>query len=285
MATDVEVRERPIVFNGPMVRAILDGHKTQTRRIAKPPAKAVFLPDDCWKINIDEPGIAYLDDESGRLRIACPYGQPGDRLWVRERMWLSECGQYFARRANPTPEYGMPMYDVLARDGSAIWHYGRGANHDLKMAATSWHNRGREIGRGANTRWREGFEIGFIDDFDPTKTSEHPYGRSIGRKSAVFHRRWSPIHMPRWASRITLEIIDVEIQRLQKISLAEVLKEGIKEVTNGPHANQYWREETGLRFVDHWDAINGKRPGCGWEANPWVWVITFRRIKDEGAKP
>ncbi len=76
-----EIKERPILFGGPMVRAILAGKKTQTRRIAKPPARAVFLPGDHWRNDEDEPGTAYLDDASGRLRIGCPYGQPGDRLW------------------------------------------------------------------------------------------------------------------------------------------------------------------------------------------------------------
>lgn len=89
--------------------------------------------------------------------------------------------------------------------------------------------------------------------------------------------KWrSPVYMPRWASRITLEITDVRVERIQDVSIEDVLAEGIKEV-RGQHSGEYWREETGGKFVDIWDSINAKR-GYGWSVNPWVWAITFRQI-------
>jgi len=89
---------------------------------------------------------------------------------------------------------------------------------------------------------------------------------------------WTPsIHMPRWASRIQLRITDVRVERVQDISIDDIEAEGITHPLDGPHANQYWREEMGNDFAKLWDSINAKR-GYGWDSNPWVWVIEFERI-------
>lgn len=282
------MKERPILFNADMVRVILEGRKTQTRRVVKgqPYLLGQPIPDYAGGMGfgtfdgvsgVERDGEFWIESRTAGAGIGrCPYGIPGDKLWVRERMWLSNCGRYFARRATPTPENNMPLYDVLARDGSAIWHYGRGINHDLKMAATSWSNHGRYIGRGEKKRWREGFEIGFIDDFDHTKTAKHPYGRSIERKTAEFHRRWPSIHMPRWASRITLEIVSVRVERLDEISEEDAKAEGVT-----PAAPLYgdcggWKHELHKEsFTKLWDSIHGAG-SC--EANPWVWVVEFKRV-------
>lgn len=95
----------------------------------------------------------------------------------------------------------------------------------------------------------------------------------------AFAEKHPSIFMPRWASRITLEITQVRAERLQAISLNDILAEGFEPPTHGDHANQYWREETLHAFAMGWNKINGKRKGCRWEDNPWVFVIEFRRIK------
>jgi hypothetical protein len=214
-----------------MVKAILDGRKTQTRRVAKPPAKAVFLPNDYWRIDLDEPGTAYLDDESGRLRIACPYGQPGDRLWVRETWWSD-------RR-----EPGVAVYDATPE-----WGKYRDATEPIRST--------------------------HLDDTLTTREEA---------RAAMLPKFWSKrpsIFMPRWASRLTLEVVAVGVERLQEISHEDAVAEGfgdhLREKTpDAPHGRTWGR----LGFSQLWDFINGKRPGCSWDANPFVWVVSFRRLE------
>jgi hypothetical protein len=196
------LRERPILFSDPMVPPILDGRKTQTRRVAKPPAKAVFLPDDNWKNDPDEPGTAYLDDRAGRMQITCPYGQPGDRLWVRETFITGyDCDELYEK----------------------VWY-----------------------------RATEDSEFRWLDD-DGEMTDRIP---------------WKPsIHMPRWASRITLEITAVRIERLQEITREDAIAEGFADSANYSACNH---------FVKQWSEINGKRHP--WVSNPWVWAISFKRV-------
>ena len=219
------VKERPILFSGPMVRAILSGAKTQTRRAVKAdryrhqpqcqgPANPssgnlVYRLDDKW-------GPSAWDDSDFVLDpiAVCPYGQPGDRLWVRETFDIS-----------PEP-----------------------------------------------TGWEGHHWLTYVADGDRIEVdcAEFYMGRLKPGK------RYPSIHMPRWASRIMLEITGVRVERLQDISIDDVIAEGIEPVKNGPHANQYWREETGAKFVDLWESINGPD---SWAANPWVWVIEFKRIE------
>lgn len=165
--------ERPILFSAPMVRALLDGSKTQTRRVVK--------------CHVEDYGIIRHTDK------ACPYGQPDDRLWVRET-WL---------QTNPFTEGGLHTYGYRATDA-----------------------------------------IEFPD--------------------AV----WKPsIHMPRVASRITLEINAVRLERLHDISEFDAQAEGVHTDPASPAYDAY---------ADLWVQING--PGS-WDLNPWVWVIEFKRIK------
>jgi hypothetical protein len=213
---DSAPRERPVIFSGPMVKAILDGRKTQTRRIVKPQPRADHGLQSMWGTSPDgfafgekwlwrEVGADYPDDSSDDRR--CPYGVPGDRLWVRETL----------------------------RGGSeSLWRY----------------------------------------DADDALVDANPDGdryRINWRKP--YDQRWPAIHMPRWASRITLEVTDVRVERLQAITEEDARAEGcwIDEATYGP-CDDSARDV----FGDLWDQINRKR--APWSSNPWVWRVAFRRI-------
>ncbi len=200
------MKERPIIMSAPMVRAILEGRKSQTRRIAPIADLRIRQREDgmcTWGVNFDKPIKGELGSHSGgkfteqqaRSIIASefnPYGQPGNRLWVREAWTVNLTGD---------PKNG---------------------------------------GEGTVPIYR----------------AEHPNAAS----------RWrSPIHMPRWASRITLEVTGVRVERLQDISTSDCWDEGIQA---SPDVDP-WHEYRGL-----WESING--PGS-WDANPWVWVIEFTR--------
>jgi hypothetical protein len=194
------MREKPILFSGPMVRAILAGTKTQTRRIVKPQP-----PTGCTGMeSIDSPpfqGFRFLpvglwpeDPRYGNR--SCPYGQPGGRLWVRETWaWCTKADGHHIYKA----------------DGDGI-----GNCH-------------------------------------------------------VDGDRWRPsIFMPRWASRITLEITEVRVQRLQEISVQDAIAEGIAK-----SPTSYPRDERD-DFRDLWDSINANK--YPWASNPYVWALTFKKI-------
>ena len=185
--------ERPILFSGPMIRAILAGTKTQTRRV--------------WK----EARLAPRDLAIGDRSIACPYGEAGDRLWVRET-WAT-----------------------------VKWF-------DDTNAASCWKNERPPA-------------LYFAADTGAYLTSEH-------------RGRWRPsIHMPRWASRLTLEVVSVRVERVQDISEADALAEGI-DWAGCNHAYG----QTISAFAGLWDSINDAR-GYGWKVNPWVWVVEFKRVQ------
>lgn len=210
------VKERPILFSGEMVRAILDGRKTMTRRILKDQS-VIPTNRNTWPIDLSAP-------EPGDLR--CPYGKPGERMWVRET-W----------RPHRDPEVWTSVQ--FKADGAV-------------MKPTTWTDE-----QGA---WCEENE----ED-----------------------KRWrNPIHMPRWASRITLEITGVKVERVQNISEADAQAEGIErlELTSGilegvpPPFNRVHPMTSSYRdaFASHWG--KGKFANESWEANPWVWCISFRRV-------
>lgn len=179
------MKEHPILFSGPMVEAILEGRKTQTRRIIKPQLRVEEYPNmpgvlftpyggKDWWVNSQPSHPAHISK-------ACDK-QPGDRLWVRETWAMYS-----------------PL-DVVYRAGS-------------KTSCTG---------------------------------------------------RWKPsIHMPRWASRITLEVASVRVERLQDITEADAKAEGFESVSD---------------FKTLWEKLN-KKSGFGWDANPWVWVIQFKEVK------
>lgn len=209
--------DRPILFSGPMVRAILSGTKTQTRRVVKPqPADYQALRpeprDGCRWVFIahsDRPTYAFATGDA-----LCPYGQPGSRLWVREA-WRA-----FAA-LNKTPPRSIPK------------------------DAPIWYEAQDEV------------------PFHPTA-----YGKL---RPGMF--------MPRWASRITLEITGVRVERLQDISSADAIAEGIESSAGE------WRDYLNPKgdcltprnsFRTLWQSINGPD---SWAANPWVWVVEFKRLE------
>jgi hypothetical protein len=218
MTATVAVKCRPVIMTAESVRAILRGAKTQTRRVVTVPwagSKRCQPYEPYWAV---EDGKLLFDDGQWR-EVRCPYGQPSDRLWVREAFAL---------------------------------------NHSLHYA----HNNGRGTGG-----------ILYRASCDPEPT---------GKYACVGDRRWrSPIHMPRWASRITLEITDVRVERLQDISEDDARAEGADPVPCEPASIVFGTYKARFRFRDGfrsaWDSINGKR--ASWDSNPWVWVLTFRRVE------
>jgi len=194
------MKERPILFSGPMVRAILDGSKTQTRRTFKGTTehKGPYNPA-CMEAHQQANGWGSI----------CPHGTPGDRLWVRET-WAVQHG-----------------FDAWTP---------------------------RHIPRGARIY------------YSATADLKGPCG--------VGGLRCRPsIFMPRWASRILLEITDVRVQRLQEISEGDARAEGAIGALNDSIGDNWCACEA---FAALWESING--PGS-WHANPWVWAITFQRLE------
>jgi len=220
--------ERPILMSGSMARATLRDiePKTQTRRVVKPqpwpsarsghygravpsgsggmhPASAIFSET----LDRRPPWAASQP-------IKCPFGEPGDRLWVREALGFDH--------ANGAVTY--------AADGTVA------------------------------------------KAIDPT------YEPRRARPS---------IHMPRWASRITLEITDIRVERVRDICWLDAIAEGVERfVTDDPELQGMWRDysEPGMAsgnpigsFMTLWNSLNAER-GHGWRTNPWVWVIQFKRI-------
>lgn len=208
------MKERPILLNGPMVRATLEGRKTMTRRVIKPQPDGDFMQRG--RFSNGEPGFIFernrknwiAPDKPDMDLIRCPYGQPGDRLWVRET-WRPKS----------------------AWSGSMS---------------------------GCSVEYRAGGE----KEFDTV------------RVVPKYQEPWHPsIHMPRWASRLTLEIVSVRVQRLQDISEEDAKAEGVERLSVSEALNipGTWKGA----FADLWKSISG--PGS-WDANPWVWVIEFKRV-------
>lgn len=253
MSTTTAVRERPILFSAPMILAILDGHKTQTRRVVKPQPSPYHYLQPMWgtspppnPVSFGEPylwrevGPDYPDDESDDR--SCPYGLPGDRLWVREAHWRdirwSRVVIYDA-----TPEYAKYQNDIALTRCTF-------PNTDI--------------------------------------THELPTGDEV-RASMLpkFWKRKPSIHMPRWASRITLEITAVRVERLRDISAADAWAEGVRPDGVPAHAGggeQDHADPEGATVDAYralWDSINGKTHP--WERNPWVWVVEFKRCEATNA--
>jgi len=197
------MKERPILFSGEMVWAILDGRKSQTRRVVKPqPEKKLEHLAGVWFTHYWQSRGLWNDD--GKV-AKCPYGKIGDRLWVRETWAKAPNG--FVYRA----DYQNPIADSVI-------------------------------------------------DF--------PTGETIPLI-------WKPsIHMFRIASRITLQVTGVRVERLRQITNDDARAEGVYSI--GWLGNSRL-EDYRTPFGQLWDKINAKR-GFGWDVNPWVWVIEFQKV-------
>lgn len=225
------MKERPILFSGPMVQAILAGRKTQTRRAVKVPelnhsdfAKGnggAYLDGNGFlsACTNQRPGVFfYAGDKKGR-KIRCPYGVPGDRLWVREKWYVNPCGECVG----------------YAADGEPVGH---------------------------------------------------------------IYKPKPSIHLPRKFARITLELTDVRVQRVQEITEVDAVAEGMRCGTEGQCVMR--SDGSAYRMTGHdwscddkwdvahnapthafhslWDTINAKR-GYPWADNPWVWALSFKVLK------
>ncbi|MCL3168944.1 hypothetical protein PAG51_21255 [Klebsiella pneumoniae] len=232
------MKERGMIFNGEMVRAILDGRKTQTRRIMKPQPEPCPRGGHWWPSNVFKT-MLHVEDEmqngkggwGGLVGDACPFGDVGDRIWVRE-----------------------------------TWAEAGASAPDLKLYRANY------------------------PEHVPSIYENVPPAEEI---------RWTPsIHMPRWASRILLEITDVRVERLNAISPEDAESEGL-ECTNFtgfgdepglpsyPEPDVYfdplkkqWKEYPPEAFAGLWESIYGEG---SWQANPWVWVIEFKRVEGGAA--
>lgn len=217
--------ERGMIFNGEMVRAILDGRKTQTRRVIK-------LFHEHGMLNPVVRGRnGEISSVSCRLApMLCPFGQPGDRIWVRET-------------------WGVVSHELDEDGRIQPWNPDRSATAIHEMPFGNGYYSGHAI-YAADGEFTWGDDDGYED------------GRSC----------WKPsIHMPRWASRILLEITDVRVERLQAITLGDICKEigcGLYDFRPATYGFQVWEEL--------WESIYGEG---SWQANPWVWVIEFKRIE------
>ena len=215
------MKERPILFSAPMVKAILDGQKTMTRRV-------------------NSIGEYYISDKR------CPYGVVGDRLWVRETWYYEE---HMHDSTAGAPDLPGDLY-----------------SHRLVFKADC---------------------------------PDYPVNVGVGQHG------WRPsIFMPRWASRILLEVTDIKVERLQDITEEDAEKEGIpneypmsdiycyhcggrgliethhRETLGAMEIDCPYCDTAVKRFATLWDSINGKKPGKTWKDNPWVWVVEFRRVEN-----
>lgn len=238
------MKERSILFSAEMIRAILDGRKSQTRRVIRP--QPIFADDgECWyPSETHKKGLLYGSEISFRRWLATsfsPYGQPGDRLWVRETWGIG---------TRPCPFNGWVDGIEYKADELLI-----DDNSDLTLY----------------------LPVNLPDDI------------CLGDYEK---KGWTPsIHMPRWASRIMLEITGVRVERVQEISEEDAQAEGVERPIlrlgpNGSRADnefEHWpihplTGEYKDAYRTLWDKLNAKR-GFGWDINPWAWVLEFKVVK------
>lgn len=238
--------ERPILFSAPMVRAILAGKKTQTRRLVKPqpPAGCEYVMNGagdhalCFAAGTARSASPVCVPPTARSadhRLPCPYGIPGDRLWVREafRSWRDTCYQRDVDDEHECDEHCDQTY--------------------VAYAATP-----REGYRPRPDRAR----VTYLDESTPLESNRRLLGP------------WKPsIHMPRWASRLTPSVASVRVERLQEISEEDARAEGVEVLDDD--GGQPWKDDARTAFRLLWDGLNGKR--APWASNPWVWAVTFEK--------
>ena len=218
----METKERPILFNTEMVKAILDGRKTQTRRIIKPQPKGMCewdqkeIFENIQKQNhVDYEGnhfFAFHYDDKESQFVKCPFGKVGDRFWVKEN-YRTLCNVDMFKPSHLN--LGDPI--LYQSDGSM-----KKANHHAVFS------------------------------------------------SASFGKCRPSIFMMKWMSRINLEITNIRVERIGSISIDDAKKEGV-DCSKSPGAHY-------ILFQRLWDSIYEKQ-GLGFDANPWVWIVDFKRVQ------
>ena len=220
------MKERPILFSAPIVRALLAGTKTQTRRVvklidlSKHEINSDWYKDKIWSWRVERGGM-WTDYTEKGLLAKCPYGQPGDRLWVKETTVNVEAHGFVG-----------PVY-AESPEGEAYRQWGLGPNPV---------------------------------EVEPEDVKLRP-----------------SLFMTRKMARLLLEVTAVRVERLQEISEEDAKAEGIEEVEPGMWKSYHKEGVVGWSSVNDqimsyrtlWESING--PGS-WDANPWVWVVDFRRV-------
>ena len=254
------MKERPILFSGPMVRAILAGRKTVTRRIVgldtlKPSETSGYdwtfrgrAPVRSIAGQLRHGGGCWQDLTAAKFLKLCPYGSAGDRLWVRET-W----------RYHGWTEDGAPWIKYAADDSTRL----------CERIPDEWSDRLADI-------WAD-----LSDDANMAID-----GRAADRK-------WRPsIFLPRWASRITLEVVSVRVERLE-ITEEDAIAEGAQRFDNLPSTHPYgqdarWSMEAPtatdqclgsarMAFANLWNKLNASR--APWLNDPWVWRVEFRVVR------
>lgn len=225
-------KERPILFSGPMVRAILKGRKTQTRRVVRLPFSRGWADAEGW----------HRYDPAGRwptdlLPAWCPYGQPGDLLLVKEAAWM-----WCERRPNGTTKTGRPK-----------WHYVPMREAPVHYCADHPEKPGTSI-------------------VSPDTGNHWGWRKKLGR------------FLPKWAVRTRLRVTDVRVERLHDITNYDAVREGVER---DDFLGRGWLGYDGRRcemardsFASLWCSING---ADSWAANPWVWVVSFKRVEQARA--
>ncbi len=337
------MKERPIIFSTESVKAILDGTKTQTRRVIKPLPVGRLAPIQQWIDDKPQPTDSYYDYQPRKI-YQCPYGQVGDRLWIKHRYDLFDVyykpiegfeGFYSAGtdghiyrvdkgkptilQEDPTGDkgylavtlskpgyshtsfvhrliaktfYGSPpveLYQYQTRHLDGNNQNNHPSNLDWGTQEDNWADRkyhGRGMGeQHHNSKLTKAQVIIIRQSPLSQRQLANIYRVSQATIQAVLSNKFwqegikqplrnypewhgwqSPLFCPHWASRILLEITEIRVERLQEITVADALDEGIP---NGVP----W-----IEFSKLWNSLNAKR-GYGWETNPWVWVISFKRLK------
>jgi hypothetical protein len=260
MSTTTATKERRKGFRCLSVRAILEGHKTQFREVVKLPdlqswqltsgAKDWHFIECSHSVENCNDFIAGFSDKRGTIEIVkCPYGKPADPDFDRpaDRLWVRETHRYWFPDWTDPPAH--PCRCRYKADNSLV-----------ELAV----------------EWEEGLQFSTPED--------------VGLD--VEPIKWRPsIFMPRWASRITLEITAVRVERLQSISEADARAEGVRlsqRAVSPSKAQNFWwdylRSEPSCpwareSFGTLWESINGPDGPGSWDANPWVWVVEFRRVQ------
>lgn len=228
------MKERPILFNSAMVKAIISGAKSRTRRPVKPqPQTEGLLAVVADRYNKGSDWAFWLRDNrmTEPRTWSCPFGEPGDKLWVRET-WAPMC-----RHADPVC--------YCASEDEFAKAYLDYSGHYVEYRADTGNKRPGD--------WPEPKDGEFGDA-----------------------PKWRPsIHMPRWASRITLEVTDVRAERVQEITPHDALAEGV----DYPYRDDAAPGERAIcEFRELWNSVY-PTTGMTWYANPWVWAISFRRLQ------